>query len=101
MNLFQKILNFIRFIFSKVWFVLDWILKLAWRFIVPIALVGLLVIPIILTLFPAPKKVEAAGVKIVQKGDVTKKITIQGTTEYAYSYDLPVYQDATLKLGIE
>jgi membrane fusion protein, macrolide-specific efflux system len=96
MTIFPKTINFFRFIFSKIWFFVDLLLKLAWRFIVPIALVGLLLIPIVLTYFPAAKKVDPIAVKAATLGDVTKKITVQGTTEYAYSYDLPVYNDATL-----
>jgi Biotin-lipoyl like len=97
MNQIKKFLNFIKFIFHKIWHVIDFVLKLAWRFIVPIALLGLLIVPIALTYFPAAKKPEPIIVKAVEKGNVTKKITVQGTTEYAYSYDLPVYQDAELK----
>jgi hypothetical protein len=92
-----SILNFFKFIFSKIWFGLDFILKLAWRFIVPIALIGLIVVPIVLTYFPAGKKLDPIAIAAVTKGNVTKKITVQGTTENAFSYDLPVYQDAELK----
>jgi hypothetical protein len=97
MNQIKKFLNFIKFIFHKIWHVIDFVLKLAWRFIVPIALLGLLIVPIALTYFPAAKKPEPIIVKAAEKGTVTKKITVQGTTEYAYSYDLPVYQDTELK----
>jgi hypothetical protein len=92
-----NITNFIKFIFSKIWFGLDFILKLAWRFVVPIALIGLIIVPIVLTYFPAGKKPDPIAVAAVAKGNVTKKITVQGTTENAFSYDLPVYQDAELK----
>jgi multidrug efflux pump subunit AcrA (membrane-fusion protein) len=93
----KNILNFIKTIFSKISSVLNFMLNLAWRFIVPIALIGLLIVPIALTYFPATKKGEPIIVKAAEKGNITKKITVQGTTEYSYSYDLPVYQDAELK----
>jgi hypothetical protein len=93
----KTIFNFIKMIFAKIWYWIDFLLKLAWRLIVPIALVGLLIVPIALTYFPAPKKGDPIIVKAAEKGTVTKKITVQGTTEYAYSYDLLVYQDAELK----
>jgi multidrug efflux pump subunit AcrA (membrane-fusion protein) len=114
MNIFQKIyvffksfilkipfvgsiLGLIKKILSKIWPALDFVLKLAWRFIVPVALVGMLVAPILLALIPPTKTVSAATVSPVTKQDVTKKITIQGTTQNAFSYDLPVYQDSTIK----
>lgn len=97
MPFIQKILNFFKLIVSKIWFGLDFILKLAWRFIVPIALVGLIFVPIVLTYFPAGKKLDPTPVAQVTKGNITKKITVQGATENAFTYDLPVYQDAELK----
>ena len=93
----QKIANFFKLLFSKIWFGLDFLLKLAWRFIVPIALIGLILVPILLTYFPAGKKADPIAIAPLTKGNVTKKITVQGTTENAFSYDLPVYQDAQLK----
>jgi hypothetical protein len=97
MPILNQLANFFKFIFSKIWFVIDFILKLAWRFIVPIALVSLIFVPIVLTYFPAGKKADPIAVAQVNKSNVTKKITVQGTTENAYSYDLPVYQDAELR----
>jgi chromosome segregation ATPase len=97
MSILNQIINFFKFIFSKIWFVMDFILKLAWRFVVPIALVGLIFVPIVLTYFPASKKADPVAVAQVIKGNITKKITVQGTTENAFTYDLPVYQDAELK----
>ena len=97
MSFLQQLLNFFKFILTKIWLGLDFILKLAWRFIVPIALVGLIFVPIVLTYFPAGKKADPIPVAQVTKGNVTKKITVQGTTENAFTYDLPVYQDAELK----
>jgi multidrug efflux pump subunit AcrA (membrane-fusion protein) len=97
MSFTQKIFNLFKSIFSKIWLGLDFTLKLAWRFIVPIALAGLIFVPIVLTYFPAGKKADPIAITQVTKGNVTKKITVQGTTEYSYNYDLPVYQDAELK----
>jgi multidrug efflux pump subunit AcrA (membrane-fusion protein) len=93
----SNIINFFKFIFSKIWLGIDFILKLAWRFIVPLALIGLILVPIVLTYFPAGKKADPILIAQVSKGNVTKKITVQGTTENSFTYDLPVYQDAQLK----
>jgi chromosome segregation ATPase len=51
----------------------------------------------VLTYFPAGKKADPIAIAQVVKGNVTKKITVQGTTENSFTYDLPVYQDAELK----
>ncbi len=95
-NFFQRILSWLLRFPPIRWLVN--ILKIFWRILVPVLLIGLLVVPIVLTYFPAGKKTVNLNVpKLITKGDVVKKISVQAVVENSYSYDLPVYQDAELK----
>jgi multidrug resistance efflux pump len=81
-------------IFAGVRKLLTWL----WRILVPLLLLGLLVVPIYLTYNPNTKKNNSLNVpKVVAKSDVTKKISVQATVQNNLAYELPVFQDATIK----
>jgi multidrug efflux pump subunit AcrA (membrane-fusion protein) len=95
--------NFIKRPFIWLWNLkaLGWlrsILTWLWRILIPVLLVGLLLVPIVLTYFPKPASVVSLNVpKPVTKTDVTKKISVQATVQNSLSYELPAFQDAIVK----
>jgi hypothetical protein len=109
-NIFTKLKSFFLYIwnFIKRPFVWLWnlpifagirkLLTWLWRILVPLLLLGLLVVPIYLTYNPNIKKNNSFNVpKLVTKSDVTKKISVQATVQNNLAYELPVFQDATIK----
>jgi HlyD family secretion protein len=102
-SFFIAIWNFVKRPFVWVWNqpifggvrkVLTWL----WRILIPLLLLGLLIVPIYLTYFPNTKKTNSLNVpRLVANSDVTKKISVQATVQNNLAYELPVFQDATIK----
>ena len=110
MSIFQQVSSFFKNIFNIikkpfVWLwnlkALGWlrnILTWIWRILVPLLLLGLLIVPIFLTYFPKAATVVSLNTpKVVAKGDVTKKISVQATVQNSLAYELPSFQDAVVK----
>jgi multidrug efflux pump subunit AcrA (membrane-fusion protein) len=92
--MFSKLNSAFLTLWGWIKFLLGWI----WRLIIPVLLVCLLILPIFLQYFPSAKKSNLLSQPVaVQKGDVSKRISVQANTEYTFDYDLPVYQDSELK----
>ena len=89
------IIKFIKKLPLKIWSFVNNSLSLVWKIVIPVALVGLLALPIFLTYFSG-KKTETPSIAQASVSDLIKKVNVQGTIEYTYQYDLPVYQDARI-----
>lgn len=73
------------------------ILRMFGRFLIPLLLIILILIPVYLTFFapsnkPLPAKAETAKIQTL-----TKSLRQTGTIDYDYAYDLSVYQDSILE----
>ena len=87
-----------RAFFGSIWRLIKFIFGWLWRILIPVLLLGLLIVPIFLTYFPNTQKTtQGTTAKPATISDLTKKISVQATTEYTYEYDLPVYQDSEIK----
>ena len=100
-------LNTIQSILLKIWNFIKFVLSWLWKIAIPLLLLAMVLLPIFLTFFQAPKKQNTLLKGLpVARTDIIKKIQVTATVEHDYQYDLPVYQDAdtktcSSKLGIQ